>query len=233
MLVTESRWSAAFRLAFPPALISLAVTLLRLAGERLGWSEAWFSRATSGIVPESAVSWVVGITWLAVPFGGCFAWRLVRSGHSLRRPVWALLFALTVCVALYVVPPVALGLARRLVQPRFPHVLLLIWALGALAAAVAWAIWPMLARTLLVYGLLSRLAVVVVMFLAMSGEWGTHYDYVGMPSEFQMPFWPRFLWLAFFPQLVFWVAFTIVAGMLAGTAVAALRRSAAAAPPLP
>ena len=47
----------AFRMALPPALIALAVTLLRLAGELRGWSEAWFSRATSGLVPEGAVSW--------------------------------------------------------------------------------------------------------------------------------------------------------------------------------
>jgi hypothetical protein len=82
--------------------------------------------------------------------------------------------------------------------------------------------WPSLARVLLVYGLLSRIPVVVVMFLAMAGDWGTHYDYVGMPAPFQMPFWPRFLWLAFFPQLVFWVGFTIVLGTLAGTLALAL-----------
>ena len=43
-------WRDAFRMALPPALIALAVTVLRLAGELRGWSEAWF------------------------------AWRLVRSG---------------------------------------------------------------------------------------------------------------------------------------------------------
>jgi hypothetical protein len=229
--VTLSRWSKAFRLALPPALASLAVTLLRLTGERLGWSEAWFSRATSGIVPESAVSWVVGITWLALPFGAYFSWRLVRSGQTPRRPAWAALFALAVLAALYVLPPLAPGLARRIIPIRFPQVLLVIWAAGVLVAAAAWVIWPLLARTLLAYGLMSRLAVVVVMFLAMRGDWGTHYDYVGMPSDFQMPFWPRFLWLAFFPQLVFWVAFTIVAGMAAGAVVAALRRSAAGSTP--
>ena len=36
-------WRDSFRMAIPPALIALAVTLLRLAGELRGWSEAWFS----------------------------------------------------------------------------------------------------------------------------------------------------------------------------------------------
>ena len=55
------------------------------------------------------------------------------------------------------------------------------------------------------------------MLLAMRGNWGTHYDYVGVPFALQLSFWPRFFWLAFFPQLVFWVGFTILIGTLAGS----------------
>jgi hypothetical protein len=58
------------------------------------------------------------------------------------------------------------------------------------------------------------------MFLAMRGNWGTHYDYVGMPPQFQMSLLPKFLWLGFFPQLVFWVGFTILTGSLAGSIAA-------------
>jgi hypothetical protein len=75
------------------------------------------------------------------------------------------------------------------------------------------------------YGLAARIPVVVVMFLAMLGNWGTHYDYVGMPAPFQMPFWPGFFWLAFFPQLIFWVSFTIVLGVLSGSIAFASVRS--------
>ena len=38
------------------------------------------------------------------------------------------------------------------------------------------------------------------------------------------PLWTAYLALAFVPQLVFWVAYTIVLGMLAGTIVAAFGR---------
>jgi hypothetical protein len=213
------------RLVAVPALISLGVTLLRLIGERRHWSPAWFSPATGGIVP-SGMSWLVGITWLAVPFGAWFAWRLLAAGdgppsaaHALGHAVLGIALVLG-----------GLRLAGRLPLP-FPPILVVIWAVMALGALLQWPTWPGLFKTLLVYGLTARVPVAVIMFLAMRGEWGTHYDYVGMPAPFQLPFWPRFLWLALFPQLVFWVGFTILAGSFAGSLVAlAARRRAAVAP---
>lgn len=213
------RWRDAFGAAFPLALLSFGVTGLRLAGELLGWSGAWFSRVTSGLVPVGAVSWVVGITWLALPFGAYLAWRLGRAGPAPARPGRALLLSLAAVVVLYagtrLVPLLALG---------FPGFLLAIWTVGVLAAVVAWWAWPALARVLLAYGVMSRLAVALVMFLALRGHWGTHYDYADMPQVRQMPFWTAFLALALVPQLVFWVAFTVVAGMLAGTLTVVVAR---------
>jgi hypothetical protein len=94
---------------------------------------------------------------------------------------------------------------------------------GVLAAILSWQAWPALGRVLLAYGLLSRGVVALVMLLAMQGRWGTHYDYADMPRVLEMPFWTAYLMFAFIPQLVFWVAYTVVLGMLAGTVVAALR----------
>lgn len=204
------------RLVAPPALVALAVTLLRLAGERGHWSERWFSPATGGIVPQG-VSWILGITWLAAPFGAYFALRLTRAGQGPRRP-WRALAWSAVALALVLA---LLRLVARLPIP-FPPILVLVWLVMAAGAAIAWATWPALGRTLLAYGLASRVPVAVVMLLAMRGGWGTHYDYVGVPFAARLEFWPRFLWLALFPQLVFWVAFTIVLGALAGSLAVAL-----------
>jgi hypothetical protein len=211
-------WKDAFRMAALPALISLAVTLLRLAGELRGWSEAWFDRATSGLVPTGAVSWLVGITWLALPFGAWFAWRLLRSGAARPPAPRGLFFAALALVALY-------GGTRLvpLLRPGFPGFLILVWSVGVLAAILSWQVWPALGRVLLAYGLLSRAVVALVMLLAMNGRWGTHYDYADMPRVLEMPFWIAYLTFAFIPQLVFWVAYTLVLGVLAGTVVAALR----------
>ena len=212
-------WRDAFRMALPPALVALAVTLLRLAGELGGWSEAWFSRATGGLVPVGAVSWLVGITWLALPFGAWRAWKRARSGAARPRAGRAVLVAVLALVVLY-------GGTRlvSLLRLGFPAFLLAVWTVGVLAAVLAWQAWPALGRVLLAYGLLSRAVVALVMLLAMRGRWGTHYDYADMPRVLDLPFGTAYLMFAFIPQIVFWVAYTIVLGMLAGTLVGALGR---------
>jgi hypothetical protein len=197
-----------------PALISLVVTLLRLLGELLHWSERWFTTRTLGVVP-AGLTRVFGITWLALPFGAYFAWRLAQAGYGPASRTRAVLCAVLGIVIIFA------GVFLRPPLP-FPQILLFIWLTMVIAAAVQLAGWPEFVRVILVYGLAARIPVVAVMFLAMLGDWGTHYDYVGMPPQFSMPFWPRFLWLAFFPQLIFWVGYTIVAGALAGSIVAAV-----------
>ncbi|HXY42514.1 MAG TPA: nuclear transport factor 2 family protein, partial [Vicinamibacteria bacterium] len=212
-------WRRAFREALPSAAIALAVTLLRLAGERLGWSAVWFSRSTGGVVP-SRLGWVVGITWLALPFGAWFAWRLARAGDRPPASGRALATAVAAVVFFYLVlrllPLLHLG---------FPGFLLPVWGTAVLAAAMAWCAWPGLARVLLAYGVLSRLPVAIVMFLALQGQWGTHYDYADATAFVRtLPPATAFVWLALVPQLVFWVGYTVIVGMLGGTLLAALLR---------
>jgi hypothetical protein len=55
------------RLVLVPTLVTLGVTVLRLAGELLGWPSPWFDK-TNGLV---------GITWILPPiFGFYFAWKI-------------------------------------------------------------------------------------------------------------------------------------------------------------
>jgi hypothetical protein len=206
-----------FRLILIPAVISLGLTLLRLAGEMRHWSDAWFNTDTGGVVP-SGVSWVIGITWLAIPFGIYFAFKLVSAGEGPPKIGKTLAIAgagLLMLVGLQFL----YGLLRNV---PFPQVLIFVWLWMAAGAVIQWFGWPALFRVLLAYGFAARIPVAVVMLLAMMGNWGTHYDYVGMPPAFQMPLLSKYLWLAFFPQLIFWVSFTILAGTIAGTITAAI-----------
>jgi hypothetical protein len=91
----------------------------------------------------------------------------------------------------------------------------------AAAAAVPLAGWPSLTKALLAYGYLARIPVAIIMFFAIRGNWGTHYD--GPPPGFpEMGFWPKYFHTGLLPQLVFWVAFTVIFGSLFGTVATAI-----------
>jgi hypothetical protein len=206
----------ALRLVLAPAAITLLVTLLRLAGELRGWSPEWFSRLPGGGLA------IVGITWLPPFVGAWMAFRMVRAG--VRPPpirdlvVWPL-------------GALLLGLAmgygfERLVDPSWTGTLAL-WAVVAVVAGlIAFVTWPAIGRPLLLYALFARLPVVVVMWFAISGRWGTHYDVPapGFPALLPLQRW---LWSGVLPQLTIWIAYTLAVGMLGaalGLFVAARRR---------
>jgi hypothetical protein len=90
--------------------------------------------------------------------------------------------------------------------------------IGLVLAAVA---WPTLSKALLVYGYLSRIPVAIVQYLAMRGRWGTHYDVLdpGFPA---IGFWPTFLRVSFVPNIFFMEAYTVIVGVLVGTAAIAM-----------
>jgi len=205
------------RLILIPSTLALAVTLLRLIGELRHWSPRWFDNEAGGVTP-SGVSWVIGITWMAVPFGIYFAVRLIAAGQGPTNVTRAIAFAVGGVFIL------ALGLL--VILPRFdlgtrPR-LLLIWAFSVAPTLLVIKAWPALWRVLLAYGLASRVPVAVIMFAALRGRWGTHYDYGGQipPELFRF----AYIWFALVPQLVFWVGFTILLGMLAGALTAAIYR---------
>jgi hypothetical protein len=76
------------RLILVPALITLAVTALRLVGELMRWNPTFFSREAGG------AGAVVGIVWLVPVFGVYFARKLVAAGLGPARAGRALGMAL-------------------------------------------------------------------------------------------------------------------------------------------
>ena len=199
------------RLVLVPALISLIVTLWRLTGELLSWSPVFFNPEAGG------VGAIVGITWLAPIFGIYFALHLAKNGEA--PPSWKKTIGLSV-LGLFLLVAGGPGQAY-LVQKNFLGGLVFIWTLAVVTSGLQYLGWPQLFRTLLAYGLGARLPVVLIMALAMRGTWGTHYD--AIPPGFPNLGWlASFLWLGFFPQLVFWVGFTIVFGAFFGVLAASL-----------
>jgi len=214
---SESR-TCTMSLVFGPAVITLAITILRLVGELRQWSSLLFNPAAGGLGS------LVGIVWLVPIFGIYFAMQLAKAGEkapSRWRPLGYALLGLTVVFA-----GGAVGYAESLHLPGKLILGYLIMAGGALVPLCA---WPALGKALLAYGYAARIPVAIIMFLAMRGSWGTHYD--ALPPGFPpMGFWMKYVELALLPQLILWVVYTVVVGVLFGGIVNGLAHRSTPAP---
>jgi hypothetical protein len=194
-----------------PAAISLVITLLRLTGELAHWSSLLFNPAAGG------GGAIVGISWLPLFFGPYFAVKLRGSGQG--APSLTRAFGFTLLGWVIAIAGGFVGFAPQFQFHGKEGLGILIMALGASIVTLG---WPALFRTLAAYGYAARIPVAIVMFFAMRGHWGTHYD--ALPPRYQEPasFLAKYLQIALVPQLILWVAFTILVGSLVGTITVAL-----------
>lgn len=200
------------RLLLWPSLLTLAVSIARLVAEVRG-----FVGSHSG-----GAGVLLGVTWLVFPFGGWFGWRLARAGKGPRvRRAWlfALLALLAIASAGFVFFRPLLGADRSDATFAALRTAVLVLAATALAGAVALSVvWPALARLLLLYALPARATVVAATMLAEHQGWDTHYTKFG-PSGIELDA-AGTLVSASLAQFGFWVPFTVVGGVLAGSLVA-------------
>ena len=209
------------KLIMVPALIALAITLVRLVGELAGGQPLLFNREAGG------GGALIGIVWLVPIFGVYFAVKLVRQGFGPASAGRVIGLA----VGGLVIGGVAILLAFALAGD--PNVSVSFggaigFQLGiAIASLVVVLIlrkgWPAFFQTMLSYAFASRIPVLVVMLIAMLGDWGTHYE-LGPPGYPEMGFLTNFILIALFPQMTFWIMFTMVIGTLCGGIAAALVR---------
>lgn len=193
--------------------VTLAVTLLRLAGELLRWSPSLFNRDAGG------GGALVGIVWLIPIFGVLFALRLDAAGEGPPGIGKALSWAVMAFAA-----NTALFFVAFALFPKSPVAQLAIFGVGSwVAVALARPGWPSLWRVLLAYGLTARIPVVVVMFLAIFLGWDSHYA-KPRPDFPSMGPWGLFLWTGLLPQLSIWIYLTVVGGIIFGALAALLRR---------
>jgi hypothetical protein len=196
------------RLILVPALITLAVTAVRLLGELMRWNPTFFSREAGG------AGAIVGIVWLVPIFGVYFARKLVAAGLGPAGAGRALGMGL---LGLAFVPA-AVFVVRALKLPLLATVAILA-VVSLLAAFVASRGWPALGRVLGAYGLAARIPVAALMLVAMMANWGTHYE-LGPPNLPPMGLFAKWLVIGLLPQLTFWIAFTMVVGAIFGSVAA-------------
>jgi hypothetical protein len=196
-------------LVLVPALITLAVTALRLIGELQRWDQRFFNRAGGG--PGA----IIGIVWLVFIFGAWFGWKLARAGDGPSGLGRA--FGFPVLGILIVAATVALTVATKM-APLLSIGLISIMFL--VAGAVATRGWPSLGKVLFVYALAARVPVAALMLPAIIGHWGTHYDAVppNFPAMGPVATWAL---IGLLPQMTLWIGFTLIGGMLLGAVGAA------------
>ncbi len=198
-------------LVLVPAIITLAVTALRLVGELQRWDERFFGRTGGG------GGAIVGISWLPFLFGGYFAWKLVQAGQGPASRGRAV--GMTVLAIVIMVGTMVLAAAVLKVPPLGQIVIACLVSL--LAGWVATLGWPALGKVLLVYALAARVPVAALMLPAILGKWGTHYD--ALPPNFP-PMGPVATWglIGLFPQMTLWIGMTLLSGFIVGSLTAAI-----------
>lgn len=198
-----------------PSVITLAITLLRLIGELQHWPTALFNRSAGG------GGAIIGITWLALVFGAYFALKLTAAGEtptSAGRTIgYALIGVVLVFGGTVLVAP------ADATHIRFPGKEIVALVLMVGGAVLPFFAWSALAKVLIAYGYAARIPVLIIMYFSIKGNWDTHYS-LGPPGVEFPSFWSKFIQIAVLPQMIFWVAFTIVAGSLAGGITVAVRR---------
>lgn len=199
-----------------PALITLGITLLRLVGELQHWPKPWFDTAAGG------GGAIVGISWLPIIVGPYFALKLAGAGEGPSGPGKSLIFAF---VGLAVFLLGGQMFARTIAHPSL--ITLVGFPVMLLAAFVPLMGWRALGITLLLYALAARIPVLIVMYLAMSGNngsgWGTHYDAIA-PMFAQLSFSKKYFYEALLPQMTLWIGWTVVVGAVLGNIVFSLAR---------
>lgn len=200
--------TSTLRLVLWPLVLTTAISLARLVGERQGWISP---RSGGALHP-------LGISWLAFVFGAWFAVRLRRAGSApgvaaARLVATLTLLGLAAAVAWQFGPFVG----QTAADASFDHLrraVLVLVALASAAAAMTFAVWPRLAWTMLCYALPTRLGVFLITWFAKVQGYDTHYVKFGPPGiERDLP---DTLLATALAQGGFWVPFTVVCGVALG-----------------
>ena len=204
-----------FRLILWPSVFTLALSLTRLVAERQGWSTTVSGGAGAPL----------GITWGLFVFGAWFGGRLSRAnaGPRVARPwLWALLALLAAGgTAAYGFRPLVGGDQSDATFALVRQAVLATVVVTTLGALAMFRVWPRLAWTMFVYGLIARATVVAITWFAKSAGWNTHYTKFG-PTGIERGMGETMLSAAV-AQFGFWVPLTILGGTLAGGLLARRR----------
>lgn len=201
------------RLILVPALITLAVTALRLTGELLNWSNFFFNRNAGG------GGAIIGISWLAPIFGIYFAMKLCDADEGPASAGRAIAYSILSLILMVAGSFIAFSPALT-----FPGKEIIGVALVIASAILPFRSWSKLSKVLIAYGLAARIPVAILMFFAIRGQWGTHYDVLPPDFPADTGFWSTYIQIGLIPQMTVWILFTLITGSITGSITAAVKQ---------
>ncbi len=192
------------------AAIALAINLFRLWGELQEWNPFWFNRAGGGGGSP------LGISWLVIPVGFWFGRRLAAAGNRPESVARAILMPVLGIALMFGV----FALSMKVTDDWRTRAIVI--NTGALACGLlALVAWKRAYFVNLSAGILARIPVAIIQFVAVDRAWDVHFA-KGPPEapEADVPF---MLTLA---QCVMWpFGFTVlVGGLFAAIGAATVRR---------
>jgi hypothetical protein len=210
------------KLILIPSIITLAITLLRLVGELNNWTPALFNKAAGG------GGALLGISWLPPILGIWFAYKLIKADETPDRSSGRVILHAIGGIVLFACGGALMGTQR-------PENFSPIVGIGGLllfiaAVAIQFPTWRKFFKTILAYAFAARVPVAILMFFAIKGAWGTHYD-VAPPNFPEMSWFAKYILIGLMPQLLLWIPFTVITGTLtAGITALVMQRGKATKP---
>lgn len=210
------------KLILIPSIITLAITLLRLVGELNNWAPALFNKAPGG------GGALIGISWLPPLLGIWFAYKLIKAGETPDTSGGR--------VILHAIGGIALMagggalMAGQSPDNFSPLKGIAGFLLFVAATAIQFPAWRKFFKVILAYALAARIPVAILMFFAIKGAWGTHYD-VTPPGFPEMNWFSKYLLIGLMPQTLLWIPYTVLTGSLtAGITALVMQRGKATKP---
>ncbi|MFT7536064.1 MAG: hypothetical protein ACI85K_002018 [Hyphomicrobiaceae bacterium] len=182
------------------AILTLAVTIVRVIGECNQWDSFWFSPE-----PGSPLN-PFGIVWLVPVFGFLFGRRLSQSGGA---PRFVTGFFVPM-FGFFAIMGAAFAIGAQFEGQEMLRALTYFLYGAPVLSLLALFAWPRAFVALLAYGIVARVPVMLVQYLDVQNGWQTHYGRLH-PKLGVLAADDR-IWLLTLAQAGLWIPFTITLG---------------------
>lgn len=155
---------------------------MRLIGELQGWSPFVFNTESGGGGSP------LDITWLVLVFDFWFGRRLAQNGSRPKSTMLAIVLSVVgvaVTRGMFMITFAIMGDPENLTSDQWQTAGISINVGAAIAGLLALVAWPRAWLTLVLYGILARIPVIIIQYYSVVKGWDVHFakGAPGMPDD--------------------------------------------------